>query len=624
MSLGDGGSGSFIQKGIIYDKLEVMTNLELQNRFDELSAILLDEMNPEGFWEGELSSSALGVAVAVAALHFHDKDVHQKEIQQGLKWLVDNINLDGSYGDTPESPGNVSTSLLVFAAINLYVETDKRIRILQSKGSAYLQTQGINVNSSEVADAILQHYKKDYTFSVPILTMCGLCGVPGEQAFNHIPQLPFELSLLPRKFYRMLKLSVVSYAIPALVAVGIVIFKKKKSTSFLRFVRKRSIRPALALLQRLMPESGGFLEAIPLTAFVSLSLIGAGYRDNEVVEKGVRFLKNTQRKDGSWPIDVDLSTWVTTLSVKALQSKKDEVLSSDVQELISTHLKAIQNVGVHPFNGSDPGGWGWTNYAGSVPDGDDTPSVILTLLQLQHKAEIKDDVLAACNWLIKLQNSDGGFPTFSRGWGKLPFDQSCADLTGHCLLAISACLQTYRDELGSISAQYRTSVKKALQYLQTYQREDGSWLPLWFGNQNTINHTNPVYGTARVLTYLKDSATLMADDQIFNGVDTMIRQGEQFLLSVQNFDGSWGGDKDVLGTIEETALAVSALASFANRDICNKAMSWLDSYYKENGLKSAPIGLYFASLWYDEKMYPLTAYLEALARMIPAKIANAE
>jgi hypothetical protein len=35
-----------------------------------------------------------------------------------------------------------------------------------------------------------------------------------------------------------------------------------------------------------------------------------------------------------------------------------------------------------------------------------------------------------------------------------------------------------------------------------------------------------------------------------------------------------------------------------------------------NGFKPAPIGLYFASLWYDEKLYPTTFYLEALARIL--------
>ena len=123
------------------------------------------------------------------------------------------------------------------------------------------------MQSPQVAEYILTHYQKDYTFSVPILAMCGLCGVPGEDAFNHIPQLPFELSLLPRRFYRLLNLSVVSYAIPALVAVGIVIFKKKKSNLFWRVVRKFSIKTALRILHKMLPESGGFLEAIPLNRF---------------------------------------------------------------------------------------------------------------------------------------------------------------------------------------------------------------------------------------------------------------------------------------------------------------------------------------------------------------------
>ena len=27
----------------------------------------------------------------------------------------------------------------------------------------------------------------------------------------------------------------------------------------------------------------------------------------------------------------------------------------------------------HPYTGADPGGWGWTDLPGSVPDADDTP-----------------------------------------------------------------------------------------------------------------------------------------------------------------------------------------------------------------------------------------------------------
>ncbi|MFV0593205.1 MAG: prenyltransferase/squalene oxidase repeat-containing protein [Draconibacterium sp.] len=595
-----------------------MDKQKIHQQLNEVGRMLASELKPEGYWEGRLSSSALGVAVAVAALHFDHPQNNSNEIKKGIQWLQNNINTDGSYGDTPESPGNVSTSLLVYAALNLYSTKEKPVMETQQKIAAYLNTLKIDVNSPQVAEFILAHYQKDYTFSVPILAMCGLCGVPGENAFNHIPQLPFELSLLPRRFYRLLNLSVVSYAIPALVAVGIVVFKKKKSNLFWRLVRKFSIKKAMDILHRMLPGSGGFLEAVPLTAFVALSLINSGFAETEVVKKGIQFLKRTQREDGGWPIDVDLSTWVTSLSVKAYRENLSAFLNSDQQNRIVAHFKLIQNTRIHPFNGTGPGGWGWTNFSGSVPDGDDTPGVILALLKLQPKNKVKNEVLAGAKWLKELRNKDGGFPTFSRGWGKLPFDQSCADLTGHCLLAISAVVETYRDELDEKDTRYLAGIfEGALKYLETKQAKNGSWLPLWFGNQLTDNHTNPVYGTAKVVTYLKDALQHnWHSDANKNKLFRMIGKGQAFLISVQNTDGSWGGNKNIPGSIEETSLAVSALFSDENTTICEGGLQWLESFIGKNGFKPAPIGLYFASLWYDEKLYPVTSYFEALNRCI--------
>ena len=587
---------------------------QLEIRFKELTDVLLSEMNADGFWTGQLSSSALGVAVAVAALHFYDSETNSPEIWAGLNWLQRNCNVDGSYGDTPESPGNISTTLLVYAALNLYAAGDEKVADLLNKLADWLLIQNVNVRSGDVAKSILDHYKTDYTFSVPILTMCALCGIPEKNGFQRIPQLPFELALFPQKFYRLLNLSVVSYAVPALIAVGIVISKKKKSGKIARWIRTGAEKKAIVKLQKSMPESGGFLEAIPLTAFVSLSLINAGYRNLDVVEKGIAFLKSTQREDGGWPIDVDLSTWVTTLSVKALGNKKDEVLLQAQQEKLTTHLKAIQNKTVHPFNGTSPGGWGWTNYSGSVPDCDDTPGVILALLRLNAPENVEDEVIDGAEWLLKLQNSDGGFPTFSKGWGKLPFDESCADLTGHCFLALSTVVSTYNDLLPKFQQKVNNALHKAFVYLQKNQQKNGSWLPLWFGNQYHEKHHNPVYGTARVVNYLKDSLPFFPDSKMTDGLLSIIERGEQYLLGVQNEDGSWGGDKEIAGTIEETALSVAALLKTQRVEACEKGLDWLDETFKSKGLVSSPIGLYFASLWYDEKMYPLTAYLEVLSK----------
>ncbi|MGE5395111.1 MAG: prenyltransferase/squalene oxidase repeat-containing protein [Candidatus Saccharibacteria bacterium] len=589
---------------------------DIREQFDTLSSQLLQKRNSKGYWEGRLSSSALGVAVAVTALHFYDQEGSASEIAFGLQWLEKNINADGGFGDSPTSKSNVSTTLLCYAAINACAREDKSIGLIQKTGR-YLAAQNIDISSEKLIPAILDYYKTDRTFSVPILTMCALCGVPGHEVFDAIPQLPFELSLMPRSLYRMLNLSVVSYAIPALIAVGIAIFKfKRKKNPLMRLVRKSSIDKSLTLLRQIQPKSGGYLEAIPLTAFVVLCLIESGYRNLEIVRDGINFLRRTQRDDGSWPIDVDLSTWVSSLAVKSFRNELDKVLSGPDKDSISAHLLNIQNKTIHPFNGTSPGGWGWTYHSGSVPDGDDTPGTILALIALNrgNLKPVAEPVIGGCNWLFILQNNDGGFPTFSKGWGKLPFDQSCADLTGHALLAIACTDDVFADSMEARQhSRFKKSFVKALLYLRKNQDTEGYWLPLWFGNQHTKDHTNPVYGTARVLSYLNGTLNTALGKEYEVILKLMIHQGCEYLVSVQNEDGSWGGAKAIEGSIEETSLAVTALIVNGYRDHCEVGFQWLKAKIKSDGIVATPIGLYFASLWYDEQLYPLTSAVECFS-----------
>ena len=598
---------------ILHSQTKTSMNIFFQSQFSELTTLLLQKRNAAGYWEGRLSSSALGVAVAITALHFYDASGNTSEILSGLNWLETNINADGGFGDSPVSVSNVSTSLLCYSAVKACGMKDS----LLLKIGDYLRSQNIDVNLEQLIPAILDFYKTDRTFSVPILTMCALCDVPGKEAFDSIPQLPFELSLLPRSFYRMLNLSVVSYAIPALIAVGIAIFRfKKRKNPLMRWIREASVKKSLALLRKIQPESGGYLEAIPLTAFVCLCLIESGYCDLEVVRDGMNFLKRTQREDGSWPIDIDLSTWVTTLAVKSLRNNLDKVLTSAEKKQVTNHLLSIQNKQIHPFNGTQPGGWGWTSHSGSVPDGDDTPGTILALLALnqENPEVVRGAVLSGINWLSKLQNSDGGFPTFSRGWGKLPFDQSCSDLTGHAILAMAKTAHVFGD---SLSQKQLSTIKKSFVrsviYLEKHQDKSGFWLPLWFGNQLTADYTNPVYGTARVTAYLNETLQTQLGNEYSVILKLMIDRGCCYLTSVQNQDGSWGGAKDISGSIEETALAVTALVPNGFQEECTSGTNWLAEKTKSDGIVASPIGLYFASLWYDEELYPLTAYLECLS-----------
>jgi squalene-hopene/tetraprenyl-beta-curcumene cyclase len=286
---------------------------------------------------------------------------------------------------------------------------------------------------------------------------------------------------------------------------------------------------------------------------------------------------------------------------------------------ISTHFNLFQYKSIHPFNLAQPGGWGWTHFSGSVPDVDDTSGAILALLELYNPGDLDTTsaIINGCRWLTTLQNKDGGFPTFCKGWGRLPFDSSCADLTGHALFALTKSLDVLA---GSISGELRiaisNSIARAFGFLWKEQNDNGSWNPLWFGNQFTKENRNPVYGTAKVSIYLNDSLLCNSlDDTMKRNIGLMLDKATNYLAKQQNQDGSWGGEIGVNGTIEETSLAISALKG-KDKVACLNGFDWLQDEFEKNGLRSNPIGLYFAMLWYDEKLYPLIYYIEALRRFL--------
>jgi squalene-hopene/tetraprenyl-beta-curcumene cyclase len=530
---------------------------------------LLSEMLPEGRWEGELSSSALATAVAAFAL----KSAGKVELaERGLRWLEDHRNEDGGWGDSPESPGNFTTTLLCRCALDMEAGDPEKL-----------------------ADEILRFYGDDRTFSVPILTMCMLSGKLGDN-WSIIPQLPFELAVVPHRFYHVLNLPVVSYALPALIAIGLVRHRHKPQAWAIH--RNGLVKRVLEILRRIQPESGGFLEAAPLTGFVAMSLIAAGEGDHPVTQSCLRFLETTVRKDGSWPIDVNLSTWVTSLSVRALNGE----LSDAQKNAIRNHLIKTQWQEEHPFTHAAPGGWGWTYEQGAVPDADDTAAALIALHQLgqtgkpaPHVEQTFQSAQKGILWLMQLQNRDGGIPTFCRGWGRLPFDRSCPDLTAHMIRAFSVWRNEVDDNFG---AAMFDSIQIGIEYLEKEQRPDGSWLPLWFGSQSNPKHENPVYGTCRVL-----EALIELDEKEFPKAGSMKARGFRWLENAQREDGGWGD------SIEETALAAGMTGKGVDK--------LLDLTAGGAQFSASPIGLYFASLWYSEKLYPLVFTVEALKRIDP-------
>jgi len=545
--------------------------------------------NASGHWEGRLSSSALSTATAIVALALVDRDKHAVHIAAGAQWLCDHQNADGGWGDTTLSKSNLSTTLLCWSALHL---VGKRTSQAVEAANGCIIAQVGSLEPAAIARAVVSRYGKDKTFSVPILMLCALCGTLGEKPWKHVIALPFELAALPRTWFGAVGLPVVSYALPALIAIGYTRFKNEPPAWWnpLRWLRALTwprIRPMLKALQ---PSSGGYLEATPLTSFVTMALAGAGEFDHPCLPLAVEFLVSSKREDGSWPIDTNLATWGTTLSLR----------SSDFSAPPIPWLLAQQYREVHPFTNAPPGGWAWTDLPGGVPDADDTSSALIALKKIGHSCD--EAIQQGITWLLDLQNRDGGIPTFCRGWGTLPFDRSTPEITAHALCS----WWVWRDEAPqALKKRIDEGTRQALAYLKRVQLPDGSWIPLWFGNEHTPDENNPVYGTAQVVNHLSGSA------QLASKFDALIQSGRQYLRSARKSDGSFGGDANAPASIEETAVALHALSG-EEQDVM-ASVQWLITA-TENGTRfpTAPIGLYFARLWYHEQLYPVVWTLGAL------------
>ena len=567
-----------------------------------------------GWWEGHLSPSALSTAAAVTALAVAGKDHPGAPlgpgpglVDRGLAWLADHVNADGGWGDTPQSQSNLPTTLLVWSALAA-TNAESRFRRAGARARDWLVRRIGGLDPDRIAAAVIDTYGADRTFAVPILTMCAISGRlgPDDAAWRRVPSLPFELAALPHWSFRLLGLPVVSYALPALIAIGHARHHHRPSGNPLaRCARALTRRRTLRKLRAIQPASGGFLEAAPLTAFVAMSLAAAGRRDHPVTGGCIKFLVASARDDGSWPIDTHLATWVTTLSVNAL----GDALHPRQRQAIRAWLLDQQYRRRHPYTAAAPGGWAWTPLSGGVPDADDTAGALLALRNL---GEVDDRTRSAAadgaEWLIAIQNRDGGVPTFCRGWGKLQFDRSCPDLTAHALSA----WQAWREDLpAKLAGRARRAVEKAVAYLGRARRGDGAWAPLWFGNDSAPRQANPTYGTARVLLGLADVGDAPAAGE-------MISRGAAWLASAQNGDGGWGGAPGTPSSIEETALAVDALGKVRHEgaDLA-RGVAWLAA--RTDGGRSfppAPIGLYFARLWYSEDLYPVIFTVSALNRFL--------
>ena len=450
---------------------------------------LLAERVPAGHWVGELSTSALSTATAVMALHLVNPFEHRERIDARMKWLAEHQNADGGWGDTVKSFSNISTTMLCRAALAHrrgegllrdgregrgppHVESGKAPRAAR-RGDPPALRQGPHLLGADPDDVRLAGL-------VPWRKCRGCRSRPRRcrRAGTASPGCRWSATRCRRSS-------------PSASACTITAAPGTRSRSSLRWLtRGRTLR----VLRRIQPTTGGYLEATPLTSFVVMALASirraarappssSGARRGRAVP-GELGAARRQLADRHEPRDVGddalgerpgrgrrpgiarheghrFSTWLLSQQYKAAPP-----LHRSRPRRLGVDRFARRRAGLRRHAGGNPRRW-------QPRDGPCIPTTSAAIDCRGHGRPAMGSRHFRTAMAGSRPSAGVGARFRSTGVG--------ADLTAHAL----------RDRTGSLGTGPTGQATWTLAYLTREQRPDGSWLPLWFGNQHAHGRHQP-------------------------------------------------------------------------------------------------------------------------------------
>ena len=270
-----------------------------------------------------------------------------------------------------------------------------------------------------------------------------------------------------------------------------------------------------------------------------MSLAGMGQTGSPVVEAGVRFLVDSMRDDGSWPIDTNLATWVTTLSIGALADAG--ALPPDDAPAMRRWLLGQQSTREHPFTHAAPGAWAWTPLSGGVPDADDTSGALLALAAAWRAGSARRSPRRrpACAGCWACRTATAASRRSAAGGAR------CRSTAARRRSPRTRCR---RGAPGTRTSTRRcsASVRAARGASRRVPRRDASGRTAAgsrSGSATSTRRTRTIRSTARLASLLGLHSTLGARRRPRRGLSSA--RASTWLLDAQNADGGWGGGRGV-------------------------------------------------------------------------------
>jgi len=607
---------------------------------------------------------------------------------ESVHWLAKRQNDDGGWGDCDGAESNVAATLLVQAAFRL-TGIPAKYADLMVRADQYVAGQGGQAG-------LKRQIGNDKTLLASILANSALADL-GE--WRKVPTQPFEWYALPLWWQRDFLRLASRCDSPLVMAVGLAKFHHDPPRNPLtRLLRGSLKKKALACLAQLQSADDSYLASPLATAIVVMNVASMGLQEHPIVTRGVDFLLSSVRADASWANTVNLSTINTSLAIESLSTGQFESAAASWsdeqgsdshsppwQDTSALHAAAAehsvlegscgenhvlnitsldwllnsQQLAPNHVTGAPAGGWGHTDTAGALPSTPATAAALIALAEWRrrdenaHRARVERAAEMGMAWLLDLQNGEGGWPTYFNEDRPQQFEGGGVDSTAAAVRALAMWQRVGTagatipalpsTQQRALAARIGPALERAWQFLESQQRDDGSFVPVWFGNEHQADDENPVLGTSQVLAAC--AAVKRLDSKL-------ARRAAAWLAASQHADGGWGPprmpvdysddekgfgqrswrENDVLAkfcTVEETAAALSALLPVAEQDAAlernvSRGLAWLTNAVEDDACRRpAIIGFYFSRIWYYERLYPLAfatgALSRAVGRLAPAR-----
>lgn len=600
----------------------------------------------DGHWIGELQGDSILESEYILLMAFLGRE-DDPRIKQAANYLLQVQMPEGGWASYPGGLAEVSTTVKAYFALKIAGHSPE---------SAEMKKAAEVVRSLDGAEACNSFTK----FYLAML---------GQTPYANCPAVPPEITLLPRWIYiNIYAMSAWSRTI--LVPLSVVwahkpirqlppemsireLFLESPDTIrpphpwsrgwftwtnfFLRVdrwlkrlerwkvttLRPRAIRKAVAWMRERYVDSDGLGAIFPPMIYnvIVLRCLGVSDDDPEMLWAMKQIDDLMILENNALRLQPCLSpVWDTALSLIALADSGHSVRDPRIKKAADWLLeREIRRPGDWSRSARhlEPGGWCFEYRNGFYPDTDDTSMVLIALARTGYSTtpEARPAVRRALDWLIGMQNSDGGWAAFDRNINrevltKVPFadhnamlDPSCPDISARVLEALGH--YGYGPD--------ERFVDRALSFIERTQQADGSWLGRW--------GVNFIYGTWQVLVGLK---SIGCDMNL-----PMVRRAVAWLKSVQQMNGAWGescrsyDDPSWAGKGEPTAsqtawalLGLIAAGEEHSKEV-KAGIEWLRSTQQADGdWKETPFtGTGFPKVFYLKyHLYSLYFPLMAIAR----------